>query len=141
MKSTKALLKNRLDKIPPPEPSIGIFKGLEPLVFDDGEQEVKKSFYIKLYGKFREVHLGQLKGPALPVFLCLALHSNEEGYSWPSIALICKETGYRRDAVFKALKYLVGLKFIKRVQRREKGIPKFATNLYRIFPRSWHKKG
>ncbi len=137
MKTTKDLLKNRLDRIPPPSPSVGIFKGLEPIVFNDGRQEVKKEFYIKLYGKFREAHLSQLKGPPLAVFICLSLHSNENGLSWPSVALIGKETGYQRDAIFKALKYLEMMKFIKRTKRRGEDIPKFATNLYRIFPRSW----
>ena len=140
MKQVKDVLKNRLKKISPPKPSIGIFKGLEPLVFDDGKQEVKKSFYIKLYGKFRDAHLGQLKGSPLSVFLCLALHSNDQGYSWPSISLISKEASYKRDAVFKALKYLESLNFIKRIRRRDLKTQKLKTNLYRIFPRSWRKE-
>lgn len=141
MYKTKDLLKNRLSKIPPPKPSIGIFKGLESIVSDSGGQETKQEFFIKLYGKFRDGHLGQLKGPPLSVFLCLALHSNEKGYSWPSISLISKETGYQRDAIFKALEYLSQLNFIKRVKRRDKQTQKLKTNLYRVFPKAWTKTG
>ena len=140
MNDIKGILKNRVGKLPAPAPSIGIFKGLEPLVFDDGRQEVKKEFYIKLYGKFRDGHLKQLKGPALSVFLCIALHSDERGYSFPSVPLISKETGYKRDAIYKALDYLESMKFIVRVKRRDKKSQKLLSNLYRVFPKSWVKK-
>lgn len=139
MKKAQYLLKNRLDKIPLPKPSIGIFKGLEAIVSDTGKQEAKKEFYIKLYGKFRDNHLAQLKGPSLSVFLCLSLHSNERGYSWPSISLISKETGYKHDSVFKALKFLQALSFVKRIRRKDKKTKKLKTNLYRVFPTSWKR--
>jgi hypothetical protein len=127
-------------KIPSPSPSIGVFKGLEPIVYDDGSQEVKKEFYIKLYGKFRENHLSQLKGPPLSVFLCIALHSDEKGYSYPSVKLISKETGYKADAIYSSLQYLESLKFIARIHRKENKTKKLMSNLYRIFPISWVDK-
>ena len=139
MDSLKKTLTNRLTKIPAPKPSIGIFKGLEPVVFDDGKQEVKKEFYIKLYGKFRDGHLNQLKGAPLGIFLCIALHSDERGYSFPSASLIEKETGYGRDTIFKTLTYLEGLNFIARIKRRDKKTKKLLSNLYRVFPKAWKK--
>jgi len=140
MNNIKNIVKSRVGKLPTPTPSIGIFKGLEPVVFDDGKQEIKKEFYIKLYGKFREGHLKQLKGAPLAVFLCLALHSDERGYSYPSAPLISKETGFGRDSIFKALKYLEGLKFIARIRRRDRKTQKLMSNLYRVFPKSWERK-
>jgi len=137
MKTPKNILKTRLAEIPIPSPSMGIFKGLEPIVFDNGEQKVKSEFYIKLYGKFRNTHLAQLKGSSLSVFLCIALHSDEKGYSFPSISLISKESGYKNDAIYKALEHLVATNFIERIKRRDKRTKKLKSNLYRIFPNSW----
>jgi penicillin-binding protein-related factor A (putative recombinase) len=140
MQSIKDIVKNRVARMPSPTPSVGIFKGLEPIVYDNGQQEVKKEFYIKLYAKFREVHLGQLKGSPISVFLCIALHSDEKGYSFPSVKLIAKETGYKADAIYKALEYLEKMKFILRIHRKENKTKKLMSNLYRIFPNSWVDK-
>jgi hypothetical protein len=138
--SIQDIVKNRIAKIPSPSPSIGIFKGLEPIVYDNGQQEVKREFYIKLYGKFRENHLEQLKGPPISIFLCIALHSDEKGYSYPSVKLMTKETGYKPDAIYKALHYLESMKFIVRIHRKENKTKKLMSNLYRIFPNSWVDK-
>jgi len=140
MDNIKDIVKTRKASLPSPKPSVGVFKGLEPIIYDNGKQEVKKEFYIKLYAKFREAHLSQLKGPPLSVFLCIALHSDEKGYSFPSVKLISKETGYKPDAIYKALEYLQTLKFIVRIHRKEKKTKKLMSNLYRIFPTSWETK-
>jgi DNA-binding MarR family transcriptional regulator len=100
----------------------------------------EERIYVQLETAFREKQLAQLRGAGkLAVFLCLALHINEEGLCWPSINLIAKETGYGKDTVFAALKSLETMGFIARKKRRGEG-NQLSTNLYQIFPSAYKRQ-
>ena len=50
--------------------------------------------------------LAELKGPRLSTFLCLALHSDENGISKIGLNQIVSETGYVQSTISRSLKEL-----------------------------------
>ena len=112
MEKIDNLLQTRLDRVTRPEPTIVIHKGEEFYITDTGAQEKSSNIFVKFSVKFRELQLAQLKGPPLSVFICLALHIAENGSCFPSVSLICQETGFNRDTVFKALRKLEFMGYI-----------------------------
>ena len=141
MSNIKDTLEKRLSQLKDHEPTISIFKGRERIISWGGEQTVLDRVYVQLETAFREKQLAQLRGAGkLAVFLCLALHINEEGLCWPSVELIAKETGYGKDTVFAALKSLEKMGFIARKKRRDEGGKKLTTNLYQIFPSAYKRQ-
>ena len=113
-----------------------IHRGEEFYITDNGEQETKRSTYVKFSVKFRDSQLAQLKGATLAVFVCLALHIEEDGTCFPSVNLICKETGYNRDTVFDALSKLEFRGYIARKQKTDAATRKFKSNVYQLFPKA-----
>ncbi len=101
-----------------------------------GKKE-KEEYYIQVDVDFRQ-HLHLLKGAKLAVFMAIALHTDEDGISFPSVKLLCKETGYNRETVFDALAELEeieinGAKLLCRYKSKaEDGT--FQNNQYLIFP-------
>ena len=81
-----------------------------------------------------------MKGAPLAVFICLALHIGEQGRSWPSISLICKETGFNKDTVFESLKKLEFMGYIARRQKTDSETKQFQSNIYQLFPKSVNYK-
>src|SRR3712207_1263708 len=80
MNNINNLLKNRLEQLKEQTPTISIFKGRQRIISYGGEQTVEDRVYVQLETTFRDKQLAQLRGGAkLAVFLCLALHINEEG--------------------------------------------------------------
>ena len=136
MEELKDLLKKRLDRVTRPAPTIVIHKGEEFYLTDTGEQERVTKTFVKFSVAFREQQLLQLKGAPLSVFICLALHIAEDGSCFPSVSLICKETGYNRDTVFDALKKLEFMGYIGRRQKTDTQTRKFKSNVYQLFPKS-----
>ncbi len=113
-----------------------IHRGEEFYVTDTGQQEFKRSTYVKFSVRFRENQLAQLKGATLAVFICLSLHIEEDGTCFPSVGLICKETGYNRDTVFDALSKLEFRGYIARKQKTDAKTRKFKSNVYQLFPKA-----
>jgi hypothetical protein len=137
MEKLKVSLKSRLlEAATMPEPTVVIHRGEEFYLTDTGGQEVKKTTFVKFSVKFRDQQLSQLKGATLAVFICLALHIEEDGTCFPSVNLICKETGYNRDTVFDALSKLEFRGYIARKQKTDKATKKFKSNVYQLFPKS-----
>ncbi len=136
MKTLRTTLKNRLEAVTRPEPTVVIHRGEEFYISDNGEQETRRSTYVKFSVKFRESQLAQLKGATLAVFICLALHIEEDGTCFPSVGLICKETGYNRDTVFDALSKLEFRGYIARRQKTDAKTRKFKSNVYQLFPKA-----
>jgi hypothetical protein len=136
MEQIKDLLKNRLDRVTRPEPTIVIHRGEEFYLSNTGEQERASRTFVKFSVQFREQQLGQLRGAPLSVFICLALHIAENGSCFPSASLICKETGYNRDTVFNALRKLEFMGYIARRQKTDAQTKKFRSNVYQLFPKS-----
>jgi len=136
MQKASELLKERMDGLTRPEPTIVIFNGQEYYITDTGEKGSRCRVAVQLSVQFREKQLGQLKGPILGVFVCIALHINERGLAWPSIKLIARETGYNKDTVFKCLKKLELMGFISRVQKTDRETGKFRSNVCQLSPKS-----
>jgi len=83
-------------------------------------------------------HLHHFKGARLGVFMAIALHSNADGWAWPSMAVLRSETGYNVQTIAQALRDLCvltidGQHVLLAVQdRAARGT--FATNRYLLFP-------
>lgn len=136
MKKLSSVLKNRLDRVTRPDPTIVIHKGEEFYITDTGEQDRVGRTYVKFSVSFREQQLGQLKGAPLAVFICLALHIEQTGTCFPSVSLITQETGYNRDTVFDALRKLEFMGYIGRKQIVDGTSRRFRSNVYQLFPKS-----
>ena len=136
MQQIDTIVKGRMDRLTRPEPTITIFNGSAYYITDTGETGSRQQISVQLSVRFRERQLRQLKGPLLGVFICIALHINEEGRSWPSCALISQETGYARGTVFDCLKSLERMGYISRVQTSDRQTGQFASNVYQLFPKS-----
>ena len=136
METIKKILKQRMDRLSTPEPTITIFNGSAYYFTDNGEAGKRSEISVQLSVRFREKQLRQLKGPLLGVFICIALHINEQGLSWPSGALIVRETGYNKETVFKCIKSLELMGYLSRMQLNEQGTGKFRSNSYQLFPKS-----
>lgn len=136
MQQINDILKKRLDRVTSPEPTITIHQGEDFYLTDTGTQEKKTKTYVKFSVRFRDQQLAQLRGASLAVFICLALHIEEDGSCFPSISLISRETGYNRDTIFKALKKLEFMGYIARKQKTDRKTKKFRSNVYQLFPKS-----
>ena len=47
-----------------------------------------------------------IQGASLAVFMAISLHADADGFAFPSVPLLCRETGYNEDTIFKALSHL-----------------------------------
>lgn len=61
--------------------------------------------FMQIGFEFRQ-HLHHFKGASLSVFLCIVLHANAQGESFPSYEQIQAETGLSPDTIGRALKHL-----------------------------------
>src|ERR671928_371329 len=100
-------------------------------------QEAQSAVYLQVSVRLRE-HLHHFKGARLGVFLAIALHSNAEGWAWPSLAMLRSETGYNVQTISQALSDLCALtidgeRVLLAVQDRATS-GTFATNRYLLFP-------
>jgi len=115
---------------------ISIFNGRSRTLGAANDADV----YLQLSVSLRE-HLYLFKGAKLAVFMAIALHSNEEGWSYPKIELLVDETGFTDETVCKALNELCALEVEgHRVLLRSSGRGRanragtFGNNHYLIFP-------
>jgi len=100
-------------------------------------QDAQQSVYLQVSVQMRQ-HLHHFKGARLGVFLAIALHSNADGWAWPSMAVLRAETGYNVQTIAQALRDLCALTIdgqpvLLAVQDRAAG-GTFATNRYLLFP-------
>ncbi len=99
--------------------------------------EITEVAYMKTNVAFCD-YLSLFKGAKLAVFTAIALHSDEQGWSHPSVSTLCRETGYCRDSIFDALDELCRLTIngyrvlLYHQPRKEDGA--FKPNHYLIFP-------
>jgi len=100
-------------------------------------QDAQHAIYVQVSVALRQ-HLHHFKGARLGVFLAIALHSNADGWAWPSMAVLKAETGYNVQTIAQALRDLCALTIdgqhvLLAVQdRAARGT--FATNRYLLFP-------
>lgn len=84
-------------------------------------------------------HLHLFKGARLAVFMAIALHSNEDGWAWPSRKRLAQETGYNEQTVSDAITALCdieigGERVLIVAQPRGDKAGTFGNNRYLIFP-------
>ena len=93
--------------------------------------------YAQVSVDFRQ-YLHYLKGAKLSVFLAISLHTDADGWAWPSRALLARETGYNVRTISAILTELCqltinGQRLLLRYQPTT-GDRQFSSNHYLIFP-------
>jgi hypothetical protein len=96
-----------------------------------------ESCYVQVDVSLRN-HLAKFQGPQLAIFLSIALHSDKDGWSGPSITKIHRETGYNRQTVSAAIRELNKLEIEGNrvmLNYQSTGVKgRFNQNKYLIFP-------
>lgn len=119
---------------PPPAPPILEAVHEDHLALDQhGHTFAWTDFYIRLKVAFRKTALADLKGAPLSVFLCLALHVDRDSCSHPGLDAICRETGYARTSVCRALRELISRGYVRKCARRSPQDP----DTYEILGYAW----
>jgi hypothetical protein len=100
----------------------------------------KKPPFVQVDVHLRQVlHLFRARrnSDAFVVFICLALHTDKNGWCFPSRKLLMRETGLSKDGVTTALRQLREMRIegepVLGVYRRQKR-GKFGGNVYWLFP-------
>ncbi len=94
--------------------------------------------FMQIGFEFRQ-HLHHFKGASLGVFLCIVLHANPQGESFPSYELIRAETGINPDTIGRALEHLNNLvidgqRVLLRYRIRDEKNRFIGGNRYIVFP-------
>lgn len=89
-----------------------------------------KEVFLKISPAFKNKQLRELKGAPLSVFICYALHSDDEGYSYPDDKLIKKETGYSITTEIRQKLIKAGYLYQERLRNKEGQVKDY---IYRIF--------
>jgi len=110
------------------EKEITIAYGNEIQLTTTGEKN--KQVFLKISPAFRDKQLKELKGATLSVFICYALHSDENGYTWVNDKTIKKETGYSITSEVRQKLIKLGYLYQERLYDK-KG--RFRDWIYRIF--------
>lgn len=93
---------------------------------EQGFEVVQSLGWVKFSAAFRKNMLKKLKGAKLAIFICVSLHLNEDGFSFPGIDKIAEETDYNRDTVMQAIAEMEDIPGLLSVLR-ERG----KANIYR----------
>lgn len=112
---------------------ISVFKGKRRGIGGGGNEN-----FMKLEFGFRDI-LHFFHGAKLAVFMAIALHSDENGLSFPSYDALEVETGYGRDTIARAIKELCemrisGKRILTKYRKRDEHGHFIGTNQYLIFP-------
>lgn len=100
-------------------------------------KESAADIYLQVSVSLRQ-HLHLFKGSKLGVFMAIALHSDQDGWSRPSLALLRHETGYNKETISQAVTELCQLEIAgERVllvvqERLPSGL--LDVNRYLVFP-------
>lgn len=97
----------------------------------------KSDVYAEVSVAFRD-HLHLFRDSKLAVFMAVVLHTNKEGWCFPSLKLLAKETGYSVETVYRAIQELCkitinGHRILLKARARDTE-GEFASNRYLIFP-------
>jgi DnaD/phage-associated family protein len=101
-----------------------------------GKKEKHQGMILEF--EFRK-YLKEFKGARLAVFMCIALHCNENGECFPSYDLIEDETGLTRGTVATAINDLCelvieGHRVLHRFRERDTSGKYIGSNHYLVFP-------
>lgn len=126
----------------PREPLITIFNGRRRSLGGDGSDGV----FLQLYVALRE-YLCLFSNSEWKCFCAIAFHINQDGWAWPSVGTLARETGLHPDTVKRALrglceKNIEGDRVLLRYQPRrmvietvaQGGPGRFNSNHYLVFP-------
>ncbi len=94
--------------------------------------------FMQIGFQFRQ-HLHHFKGASLGVFMCIVLHANAHGESFPSYEQIQAETGLTPDTIGRALKHLKiltieGQRVLLTYRLRDEKNRFIGGNRYIVFP-------
>ena len=92
--------------------------------------EKNKQVFLKISPAFRKTQLKQLKGAPLSVFICYALHTDENGYTWVDDEKIKQETGYVITTNIRRKLIKSGYLFQERLRNKDGHVKDY---IYRIF--------
>jgi hypothetical protein len=104
-----------------------------------GLGKTEEVLFMQIGFEFRSL-LKHFKGAALSAFMCIVLHSDQNGKSHPGYEVIQAETGLSRDSISGALNYLTSLsidgqRVMLRYRIRNKKTKAFiGSNHYIVFP-------
>lgn len=112
-----------------------VFSGSWRGIGAGGSPEV---LFMQIGFEFRQ-HLHYFKGASLGVFLCIVLHANPQGESFPSYEQIRAETGINPDTIGRALEHLNKLvideqRVLLRYRIRDEKNRFVGGNRYIVFP-------
>lgn len=104
----------------------------------------ERQFELAIEAELRN-HLHLFKGSSLNVFICIALHIDDFGWSFPTVPTIMRETRRNEATVHRALNHLVkmdidGARLLLRIRKPpqhidpEKVKSKRPRNFYLVFP-------
>src|SRR5690242_15123308 len=101
-----------------------------------GEGSKGRDIYAQIGVEFRD-YLKHFKGAKFGVFMCLLLHSDEGGWSFPGLERIASETGYSMSEIKETITELCrlvidGQRVLFAIQVKEQG--RFKHNKYLVFP-------
>jgi len=96
----------------------------------DKDKKTGKEVWVKLSTAFKDKQLKELKGAPLSVFICYALHSNENGYTWVGDKTVKKETGYSTTSKIRKKLIEKGYLYQARLRNEENQVKDY---IYRIF--------
>jgi hypothetical protein len=118
---------------------IGMFTGASI-----GKRRLQKGFVVLHHELLN--YLRDFTGSEWLVLTCLSLHADETGYSYPSISLICAETGLSERIVQQSIKSLSAVTprrqyVVLRVDSRHAESGRRTTNGYVILPDGFDKAG
>lgn len=103
-----------------------------------GAEANPEVLFMQIGFQFRQ-HLHHFKGASLGVFMCIVLHANAQGESFPSYEQIRAETGINTDTIGRALEHLNNLEIdgqrvLLRYRIRDKKNRFVGGNRYIVFP-------
>ena len=103
-----------------------------------GAEKSPEVLFMQIGFEFRQ-HLHYFKGASLGVFMCIVLHANQQGESFPSYEQIESETGCSTDTIGRSLEHLNklvidGQRVLLRYRIRDEKNRFIGGNRYIVFP-------
>jgi hypothetical protein len=102
-----------------------------------GGAGTEQVFHMRMEARFRE-YLYHFKGPKLAIFLAIALHADDQGWAWPSLSLLSKETGYNITTISENVTELCAMQIDRHhvlIAVQAKDVTnRFKANRYLVLP-------
>jgi hypothetical protein len=96
-----------------------------------GEQSTRKPPHPCIPAWVREI-LPKLKGAPVAVLVAYWSRANKDGFAWPSIETLSRDTGYGELAVKRAKKVLIGIGLLVPVQQHRDTDGRYKKKVFRV---------